>query len=177
MVHVNELKLNQESQGFIGSLCFTLPAIKKNLVQMGKTQAERNYLAILKAEIEGIYGTPLQSPKNFTECCKIITARTHKTVSNSTMKRIYGYVQAGNNYMPSTFILNTLSEFAGYKDFREFCKHCKMMEQTQGDANMKDILTKTAEHLECATKGLYQLCIILGINITRNRGNKIFFTK
>ena len=59
---------------------------------MGKTQAERNYLAILKAEIEGIYGTPLQSPKNFTECCKIITARTHKTVSNSTMKRIYGYV-------------------------------------------------------------------------------------
>lgn len=93
------------------------------------------------------------------------------------MKRIYGYVQAGNNYMPSTFILNTLSEFAGYKDFREFCKHCKMMEQTQGDANIKDILTKTAEHLECATKGLYQLCIILGINITRNRGNKIFFTK
>ena len=169
--------MNHKTQGLIGCLCFTLQAIKKNLVQMGKTQAERNYLAILKAEIEGIYGTQLQSPKNFTECCKIITARTPKTVSNSTMKRIYGNVQAGNNYMPSTFILTTISEYDGYKDFREFCKHCKMMEQTQGEANMKDILTKTAEHLECATKGLYQLCIILGINITRNRGNKIFFTK
>ena len=67
---------------------------------MGKTQAERNYLAILKAEIEGIYGTPLQSPKNFTECCKIITARTHKTVSNSTMKFVLMAFDEGTGLTP-----------------------------------------------------------------------------
>lgn len=162
--------MNQETQRFIGNLCFTLQAIKKNLIQMGKTQAERNYLEVLKKEVEGVYGTMMQRPKHFVECSKLITDVTHKSVSNSTLKRIYGYVPAGNNYTPSTFILNTLSEFVGYGNFREFCKHCKITEQKQEETNVKEIAKSTAMHLECATKGLHQLCNILGINIIRNKG-------
>lgn len=47
-----------------------------------------------------------------------ISTKTHKTISQTTIKRIYGFAQS--RYAPSTFTLNALSQYCGYDSWADF---------------------------------------------------------
>ena len=131
------------------------------------------YLDMLKTRLEDVYGIPLRTPKDFLECSEAIMAKTHKSVSHSTLKRIYGYLPTDESYMPSSYSLNTLSEFIGYQNFRDFCKHCRLMKQTRGEVSVEELVRSTVEHLDCAAKGLRQLCNLLGVYINGGGNCKV----
>jgi len=57
------------------------------------------------------------------DCYKLaldISTKTHKTISQTTIKRVYGFAQA--RYAPSTFTLNALSQYCGYESWTDFIK-------------------------------------------------------
>ena len=58
------------------------------------------------------------SPSEFNELCLSIQEKTGRTISLSSIKRIWGYV----NYkgFPSLSILNILSQYNGFKDWDTF---------------------------------------------------------
>lgn len=66
------------------------------------------------------------------DCYKLaldISTKTHKTISQTTIKRVYGFAQA--RYAPSTFTLNALSQYCGYDSWADFIK---VMETQKDDA-------------------------------------------
>ncbi|MGI4751541.1 MAG: hypothetical protein ACRYFB_12985 [Janthinobacterium lividum] len=59
-----------------------------------------------------------------SECQKISTlifSSTKKTVSETTLKRIFGF--AVSKFKPSPFTLQALAEYCGYEGWEDFCKH------------------------------------------------------
>ncbi|WP_134091998.1 hypothetical protein [Olivibacter sp. XZL3] len=58
-----------------------------------------------------------------------ISTKTHKTISQTTIKRIYGFAQSP--YAPSTFTLNALSQYCGYDGWTDFIEQ---MEALPGEA-------------------------------------------
>lgn len=155
-------------RGFIGGFCLILQKVEKP-TQMRK-QTERVYLKILQKEVERTFGTPLQTPTNFQTCIHAILENTHKNISVSTLKRIFGYVPAGDDYLPSMSILNILAEYTGYENYHDFCIHHNHTLQQQGELDLEELVRNTAAHLECAQRALNMLCHKLGINIGQTPG-------
>jgi len=70
------------------------------------------------------------------DCYKLaldISTKTHKTVSQTTIKRVYGFAQA--RYAPSTFTLNALSQYCNYESWADFIKQM----ETQNDGSKEHI--------------------------------------
>lgn len=68
-----------------------------------------------------------------------IYTRTHELLSATTLKRLWGKIQA--DYSPSARTLNALAQFLGYPDFDTFCQH-----QQIGDIPPSDPVI--SEHLD-----------------------------
>ena len=155
-------------RGFIGGFCLLLQRILKPARMRKKT--EKIYLEILKKEVERTFGTPLQTPTNFQACMNAILEKTHRSISVSTLKRIFGYVPAGDKYVPSMTILNILAEFAGYENYHDFYINHSQELRSQGEKSLEELLRSTAAHLECARKELNMLCSKLGLNYSQMLG-------
>lgn len=59
-----------------------------------------------------------------SECYSLslkVTTATGKRISETTLKRIYGFTSS--SYKPSSYTLNTLSEYIGFTDWFSFCEH------------------------------------------------------
>lgn len=153
---------------FIGGFCLILQKVEKPTRMRKKT--ERVYLKILKKEVERTFGTPLQTPTNFQTCINAILENTHKNISVSTLKRIFGYVPAGDDYLPSMSILNILAEYTGYENYHDFCIHHNHKLQQQGELDLEELVRNAVAHLECAQRELNMLCHKLGINIGQTPG-------
>lgn len=72
----------------------------------------------LKMECERVMGKRMASPANFDELSLRIKKSTGRSISVSTLKRIWGYVSYAHT--PSYEILSILSAFAGYRDWHDF---------------------------------------------------------
>jgi len=72
----------------------------------------------LKFLIEQEYGKPLSTTTDFEEFSIFLNKKTGKNVSASTLKRLYGYVN--DDHKPRTATLDTLSEYIGHKNFKDF---------------------------------------------------------
>jgi len=59
-----------------------------------------------------------------------ITAKTHKTISQTTLKRIYGFAQS--RYAVSNFTLNVLAQYCGYESWHSFTHEIDINTQKQG---------------------------------------------
>lgn len=70
-------------------------------------------------DIENLLGYKLCTPRNFRSAAGMITHITGKYLSESTLKRFWGYLK---NYegSPSLYTLNTLAEFLGYADYTTY---------------------------------------------------------
>ena len=83
-----------------------------------------------------------------SECGKLselIFLKTKKRVSETTIKRIYGF--ALSKFNPSTFTLQTLSQYCGYSSWEEFYKHQRSEEQVTKPAISWDNLCHRANNI------------------------------
>ena len=138
-----------------------------------RKKTEKIYLEILKKEVQRTFGAPLQTPTNFQACMNAIFEKTHKSIRVSTLKRIFGYVPAGDKYVPSMTILNILAEFAGYENYHDFYINHSQELRSQGEKSLEELLRSTAAHLECARKELNMLCSKLGLNYNQMLGGGV----
>ncbi len=74
----------------------------------------------LRSMIEKKIGVQIHTPKDFMLCRNAIFEELHVNVSISTLKRYWGYVSTGSNYLPNRYTLNIFAKFAGYKDWDDF---------------------------------------------------------
>lgn len=72
----------------------------------------------LKTLVEQVYGKVLATTTDFEEFTIFLKKKTGKSVSASTLKRIYGYVN--DDHKPRVATLDILAKFVGQKDFNTF---------------------------------------------------------
>ncbi|MEN0056476.1 MAG: hypothetical protein AAGC65_22550, partial [Mucilaginibacter sp.] len=82
--------------------------------------------------------------------CKVLSAlihaKTNQTVSETTLKRIYGF--ALSKFKPSLFTIDVLSNYCGYKGWVDFCeKQDKQHQQTDHENNDWDSLNYKASKI------------------------------
>lgn len=68
--------------------------------------------------VERSVGRQMVSPRDFDWLSEAIQSRLHTTVSASTLKRLWGYVD--NPFQPSQYTLNVLARFVGYDGWEQF---------------------------------------------------------
>ena len=75
----------------------------------------------LRDAIERCLDRRIKTPTDFTFLADTITTRLRKTVSATTLKRIWGYINdTGRYYLPGRYSLCVLSQLIGYRDFEDF---------------------------------------------------------
>lgn len=72
----------------------------------------------LKSEVETLVGRKIASPKDFAFLMRQIHGYTQETISVSTLKRMWGYVNSNTKH--SKFNLDLLSRMVGYAGWDAF---------------------------------------------------------
>lgn len=81
-------------------------------------------LQTLRDAIERKMGYGLNTPSDFKKAAATIVEKTGRSISSTTLMRIWGYVRDGGaDYHPSTYSLSTLAIFLGFLDFKDFAAH------------------------------------------------------
>ncbi len=77
----------------------------------------------LRDQILKKFGNPINSPKDCEILSQEIMSRTKRSISPTTLRRFFDLLPSGTNI--SSYSLDTLSIFAGAKDYRSFCSKYK----------------------------------------------------
>ena len=72
----------------------------------------------LKKQIEETVKRRIKTPSDFIFLSGVIWERTHETISPTTLKRLWGYIDGADETRSST--LNILSKAIGYEDWDDF---------------------------------------------------------
>ena len=75
----------------------------------------------LLGRVEEKVGRKMKTPRDFDFLAEQIFETMHKSISVSTLKRVWGYVPANGITREST--LDLLAQFAGFTSFSQFCQH------------------------------------------------------
>jgi hypothetical protein len=75
----------------------------------------------LKKQIENRLKRKMKTPNDFIFLSGVIWERTHETMSPTTLKRLWGYIEGADETRGST--LDILSRSLGYLDWDDFLKH------------------------------------------------------
>ena len=78
-------------------------------------------IADLRQAVEQRLGRSVNTPTELKRLCEDIKRLTDIVISQSTLMRIWGYVNSSAK--PSDTILNALAVYAGYTDFMSFATH------------------------------------------------------
>ena len=104
----------------------------------------------LKLEIEKRMGKPLKSPTDFNQLSLRLQKELKEEISISTIKRIWGYVEAKHNTRYNT--LSILSRFIGYIDWYDFCLSLRRRNIMERDAmpekQIRTASLKTGDKIE-----------------------------
>ena len=84
-------------------------------------------LARLREMIEEAVGRKMKTPKDFDFLADQIFDKLHETVSSTTLKRMWGYLQESSSPREST--LDILAQFVDYKDWETFCSEASAQEE------------------------------------------------
>lgn len=75
----------------------------------------------LRYAVEAYIDRRIKTPADFVFLADAISQRLRKTVSPTTLKRIWGYINdTGKEYLPGRYTLCVISQFIGYRDFEDF---------------------------------------------------------
>lgn len=85
----------------------------------GYTVSDKEIIEQFKATVQNSLPFSLKVNKNLAYLADLIEERTSKSMSVSTLRRIF---QNSNKIMPSLFTLDVLSMTIGYKDWNDFLK-------------------------------------------------------
>lgn len=66
-------------------------------------------------------GLPMRHNNYFKQLCKLIFCETHEHISDTTLKRLWGYV-SDQDCEPRHTTLDLLARFLGFKSFAQFCE-------------------------------------------------------
>ena len=75
----------------------------------------------LKKQLEGQLKRKMKTPNDFIFLSGVIWDRTHETISSTTLKRLWGYIDGADETRSST--LDILSKLLGYQDWDDFLTH------------------------------------------------------
>lgn len=79
---------------------------------------QQNDLPILYSLIEKTFGKEISENEDYIKLSDCIFAQTHERISESTLKRMFGYVSS--DHQPRRSTLDVLSRYVGYKDWHTF---------------------------------------------------------
>lgn len=97
-------------------------------------------LTRLRKEVEAEVGRRMKTPKDFEYLSALILERQHEAVSVSTLKRLWGYIQASSNPRSST--LDVLVRFVGGTDWDTYCKE----EEDAPSSSPHSVQADTSQH-------------------------------
>ena len=80
-------------------------------------------IAELLLQVEKAYVKPLNSSTDFEELSIQLKYKLGMSVSSSTLKRLWGYVNDAHSPRPQT--LDVLARYLGHADFKDFCMWLK----------------------------------------------------
>lgn len=79
-------------------------------------------IRLLKEETVRIFGKSLDSPTDYDALAAEILEKTGKSISSTTLKRVFGYIKSGN--APTGATLGLLARYCGYAGLADWCaKH------------------------------------------------------
>jgi len=90
----------------------------------------------LKAAVELKCGRKILTPKDFYFLSTYIVEQQHETVSVSTLKRLWGYIQTSS--VPRRSTLNVLSRLLGFPDWDTFCLNAQNLGQLDSPTSSQD---------------------------------------
>lgn len=93
-------------------------------------EQERNEqaLACLRELIETAVDRKMRTPKDFDFLSEQIFDKLHETVSPTTLKRLWGYLQEQS--VPRQSTLDVLAQFVDFKDWEAFCSQMVSQEES-----------------------------------------------
>ena len=74
----------------------------------------------LKEKVEKVAGRAMMTPRDFDYLSSRIFDATRSYVASTTLKRFWGYIEAGKVKRPLRNTLNVLAQYAGYADWECF---------------------------------------------------------
>ena len=80
-------------------------------------------IAELLLQVEKAYAKPLNSTTDFEELSIQLKYKLGMSLSSSTLKRLWGYVNDAHSPRPQT--LDVLARYLGHADFKDFCMWLK----------------------------------------------------
>lgn len=89
------------------------------------------------------FGLTPDSPADFEALSKDIFAHTDRTVSASTLKRMWGYVAYAS--MPSPATLASLSLYVGFPDWSNFVEHAKFESVNDTSGFLQEVVVNSSE--------------------------------
>src|ERR1700761_1596931 len=110
----------------------------------------------LKQEVLDKAGLTIITPSDCQSLALNISKQTKKQISDTTIKRIYGFALSSS--VPSLYTLNLLAEYCGYSSWDYFCdEHSKKQIKPQAKfvektSDVLDVLRKTTHNTLQALK-------------------------
>ena len=74
----------------------------------------------LRIDLSARLGNTIESPSDFNRLTLEIEHLTGETISVSTIKRVFGYIDSNSN--PSTSTLSALARYLGYRGWADYCE-------------------------------------------------------
>ena len=101
-----------------------------------------HFFTVLKERVLAKAGVKHLIPSECQKLSNFIFTSTKKNVSETTLKRIYGF--AVSKFKPSAFTLQVLSEYCGYESWEAFCKHDDLTENISVEKNTWKLMCNRA---------------------------------
>ncbi len=78
-------------------------------------------IKVLRESVENYLDRRMVTPTDFDYLSLIIDEWVHKSVSATTLKRVWGYVRDnGDDYIPGRYTASALAQLIGYRDYEDF---------------------------------------------------------
>lgn len=87
---------------------------------MNEINTQEEALSRLLRRVEEKVGREMKTPKDFEFLSAQIFEQTRRTISVSTLKRVWGYIDSYRSIREST--LDLLAQFASYDNYQHFCQ-------------------------------------------------------
>lgn len=103
---------------------------QQDIMTKGKDiKADPEMIKRLLKEAEFCFGRQLHSPRDFMEFCYALEDELEQSLSLSTVKRLWGYVNC--EYQPRLSTLSLLARYVGYRDWLDFADNMRPVSQIE----------------------------------------------
>ena len=117
---------------------------------------EEKSIAALREKMEKKIGRHIETPKDYDLLSQSVTEECREHVSANTLKRLYGYLNEGRTPRLST--LNILSQYVGYRDWKDFCE--KLESEPQEEPTGESTAQQPEKSRRCSWKCFLAILLV-----------------